>query len=198
MAGTMSGLATTLMLLLPPTMWLAGAQATVTTPATAVGCPSFSALGVELDRRISALKPGLTLHEFTSGFASQALNFEHPQSREGAGFIVGVSEGNATVTDNLHCRFDARGLLVRCRRECCRYTGRRVTLEQYDAIATGQTRSEVEARLCSPSFVEREGRSKVKTYYHIPLPVAHHDEGQGVLLVFENDRLTFKGMSPYY
>jgi hypothetical protein len=194
----MRSLATSLIVLFAFDPGVVAAQATANAPAAEVRCPSFSTLRVELDRRVAALKPGLKLQEFTREFASQALNFEHPQSREGAGFIVGVSEGNATVTDNLHCRFDSQGLLVRCRRECCRYTGRRVTLEQYDAIAVGQTRSEIEARLCSPSFVERDTPSKVKTYYHIALPVAHHDEGQGVLLVFENDRLTFKGMSPYY
>ena len=162
------------------------------------GCPSFKALGLRLDQRIAGLKPGTSLKEFTSSFASQALNFEHPLSRGGALFFVGISEGTASVTDELQCRFDPTGRLVSCRRECCRSESRSVTLEQYNSLAVGQSRSEIEARLCSPSYVERESRTKVKTYYDIPLPVGHHDEGQGVLLMFENDRLAFKGMSPYY
>ena len=39
---------------------------------------------------------------------------------------------------------------------------------------------------------------EVRTYYHIPLPVGHHDEGQTVMLVFEGNRLVSKDMNPYY
>jgi hypothetical protein len=61
----------------------------------------------------------------------------------------------------------------------------------------GESRSEVEERLCSPSDVETKGQ-QVLAYYHIPLPVGHHDEGQTVMLVFEGNRLVSKDMSPYY
>src|SRR5262245_40998020 len=70
-------------------------------------CPSFDVLRVKLNRQIAALRPGMPLQEFTQGSASQALNFETPTSDEGALFIVGTSEGNAAVTDELQCRFDS-------------------------------------------------------------------------------------------
>jgi len=177
---------------------LAPTTAGTVEPIPLPGCPSFKTLGVTLDQRIAGLKPGLTLQEFTKTFASQALNFEHPQSREGALFFIGVSDGNASVTDEVQCRFDRAGRLISCHRECCRSETRSVTLEQYNSLAVGQSRSDIEARLCSPSHAERASRIKLRTSYHIALPVGHHDEGQGVLLIFENDRLTFKGMSPYY
>jgi hypothetical protein len=161
-------------------------------------CPSFKDLGKRLDERIAGIKPGTSLQEFTEGFASRALNFDDPKSREGALFFVGVTEGNATVVDELQCRFDSHARLISCRRECCRSESRSITLAQYDSLAVGQLRQDVEARLCSPSDVERKGLGKIQTYYHIPLPVGHHWEGQTVLLEFENDRLTFKDMSPYY
>jgi hypothetical protein len=161
-------------------------------------CPSFRALGQQLDAKIAAIKPGTPLKEFTTTTASRAFDFDNPTSRKGALFFVGVREGNASVVDELECRFDSVGRLVRCRRECCRSESRRVSLDQYNSIALGQTRIQVEAKLCAPSDVESAKAGKVKTYYHIPLPVGHHDEGQTVMLVFDNDRLSFKGMSPYY
>jgi hypothetical protein len=161
-------------------------------------CPSFKDLGLKLDRRIASLKPGTTLQEFTRDFASRALEGERPQSPKGALFFVGIAEGNASLSDELQCRFDAGNRLVSCHRECCRSESREVTLEQYNALAVGESRSDVERRLCSPSLVERKSPTSVTTYYHIALPVGEHDEGQGVLLVFDQDRLSWKGMSPYY
>ena len=165
---------------------------------TSQTCPSFKALGLQVDAKIAAIKPGTSLKEFTTTTASRAFDFDNPKSREGALFFVGVREGNASVVDGFSCRFDSSGELVRCRRECCRSEVRQVSLDQYNSIAIGQTRSEVEARLCTPSDTESEKPRKLKTYYHIALPVGHHDEGQTVMLVFEEDRLSFKGMSPYY
>jgi hypothetical protein len=170
----------------------------VTADDAPVPCPSFAELGARLDREIASLKPGTPLRDFTRDFASQALNFERPTSPEGALFIVGVSEGNATVTDELQCRFDAGERLVSCHRECCRDSIRQITPEQYESLAQGETREEVERRLCSPSDTERQGADRISTYYHIALPIGHHDEGQTVLLVFERGKLVFMGMSPYY
>lgn len=39
---------------------------------------------------------------------------------------------------------------------------------------------------------------RANLYYHIDLPVGHHDEGQTVMLVFEDGKLASKDMSPYY
>jgi hypothetical protein len=161
-------------------------------------CPSFGTLRAKLDQRIADLKPGLALREFTRGFASQALNFEKPTYFQGALFIVAISEGNATVTDELQCRFDASEQLISCRRECCQYTIREMTLDQYTSLAKGESREAVEGRLCSPSSTERQSAGRVATYYHVPLPVGHHDEGQTAMLVFEDGKLSSKGMSPYY
>jgi hypothetical protein len=161
-------------------------------------CPSFKALGLQLDAKIAAIKPGIPLKEFTTTTASRAFDFDDPKSRKGALFLIGVREGNASVVDELDCWFDSGGRLIRCRLVCCRSESRRVSLGQYNAIAIGQTRAEVEAVLCAPSDTESEKLGTVKTYYHIPLPVGHHDEGQTVMLVFDNGRLSSKGMSPYY
>ena len=62
----------------------------------------------------------------------------------------------------------------------------------------GESRETIERRLCSPSNVERQNGGHVATYYHIPIPVGHHDEGQTVMLVFEASKLVSMGMSPYY
>jgi hypothetical protein len=78
------------------------------------------------------------------------------------------------------------------------FRSRSVTLEQYESLQLGESRAAVESRLCSPSWEEAESAGRSKTYYHIPLPVGHHDEGQTVMLAFDNDLLSFKGMSPYY
>jgi hypothetical protein len=181
---------------------LATSVALAQTAAQPVGpspaCPSFKDLGLKLDRRIASLKPGTTFEEFTRDFASRALEWERPQSPTGALFFAGISEGNASISDELQCRFDAGNRLVSCHRECCRSESREVTLDQYNSLTVGESRSDVEWRLCSPSLVERKSPASVTTYYHIPLPVGEHYEGQGVLLVFDQDRLSSKGMSPYY
>lgn len=161
-------------------------------------CPSFDMLRAKLNRQVAALKPGLPLQEFTRVFASQALNFETPTSREGALFIVGVSEGNATVTDELQCRFDSENKLISCHRECCAYNIRDLTPELFQSLAIGESREAVEARLCSPSSHERQKGGRAATYYHIDLPIGHHDEGQTVMLVYEQGKLISKDMSPYY
>ena len=161
-------------------------------------CPSFSPLRARLNRKIADLKPGLSLEEFTRDFASQALNFETPTSPEGALFFVGLTEGNATVTDELQCRFDSGNKLISCHRECCAYNVRDVTPEQYKSLATGESREAIEQRLCSPSTVEKQDDGRVVTYYHIDLPTGHHFEGQTVMLIYEGGKLVSKGMSPYY
>ena len=161
-------------------------------------CPSFDILRAELNRQVAALKPGLPLQEFTRAFASQALNFETPTSRDGALFIVGVSEGNATVTDELRCRFDLDKKLISCHRECCAYDIRDITPVQFQSLVMGESREAVEARYCSPSSHERQKGGRVATYYHIDLPIGHHDEGQTVMLVYEQGKLISKDMSPYY
>jgi hypothetical protein len=161
-------------------------------------CPSFDVLRVKLNRQIAALKPGLPLREFTHGFASQALNFETPTSHEGALFIVGISEGNAAVTDELQCRFDSAKKLIACHRECCAYNIRDITPAHFESLVVGESRETVEARLCSPSTFEKKKGGRVATYYHIDLPIDHHDEGQTVMLVYERGRLVSKAMSPYY
>jgi len=115
-------------------------------------------------------------------------------------FDVTAAEGNAQVSDNLVCRFDKNDRLLWCKRECCRAKARTITLEQYNALKTGEARAGVEARLCSPSAAEADPKNpgRVNTYYHIDLPVGHHDEGQTVWLVFEKGALTSKDMNPYY
>jgi hypothetical protein len=161
-------------------------------------CPSFDILRAKLNRQIAALKPGMPLQEFTHGFASQALNFETPTSREGALFFVGVSEGNATVTDELQCRFDSAKKLISCHRECCAYNSREISPAQFESLVIGESRQAIELRLCSPSTHEGQKGGRVATYYHIDLPIGHHDEGQTVMLVYERGKLISKGMSPYY
>jgi len=161
-------------------------------------CPSFDILRAKLNRQIAALRPGIPLQEFTHAFASQALNFETPTSREGALFIVGASEGNAMVTDELQCRFDSGNKLISCHRECCAYSIRDITAVQFQLLAIGESREAVEARLCAPSLHERQKGGRVATYYHIDLPIGHHDEGQTVMLVYERGKLISKDMSPYY
>jgi hypothetical protein len=172
--------------------------------AEAPACPSFAELGRRVDARIDeikALKPGLTLKEFTTRFASQGLNFwdDVGSERETVFFVV-VAEGNAQVSDELVCRFDRSERLRSCRRECCRGTTRTITEEQYKAVAVGETRPELERRLCSASDSEVDPKkaTRVSTYYHIDLPVGHHDEGQTVMFIFEDGKLSSKGMSPYY
>jgi hypothetical protein len=160
-------------------------------------CPPFGPLREKLDRRIAGLKPGVPLQEFTQGFASQALHFETPTAYGGALFIVGMAEGNATATDTLRCRFDSANKLISCHRECCAYTIREVTLDQFKSVAVGDTRAAVEQRLCSPSTTEKRGAAGIATRYYIDLPVGHHDEGQTVMLVYERGRLVSKSMSPY-
>jgi hypothetical protein len=67
-----------------------------------------------------------------------------------------------------------------------------------EPLQLGESRAAVERRLCPPSWVESESASRGRLYYHSPVPVGHHDEGQTVMLEFDEDRLSFKGMSPYY
>ena len=176
---------------------LAGSAPADTLPV----CPSFAALGRRVDDRVRAIKPGLTLKEFTSQVATQALNFwDNVGWQRETVFFVTVTEGNAQVSDEVVCRFDRNDRLVRCKRECCRGETRTITLDQYNSLAVGETRAVVEGRLCSPSDAEADPKNAklVRTYYHIDLPVGHHDEGQTVLLVFENGTVSSKGMSPYY
>lgn len=164
-------------------------------------CPSFDELGLKVDRRVDAIRPGVTLREFTTTAAvTRALNFwdEVPGSLRETVFFMSAGEGNAIVSDNIVCRFDSGDRLVSCERVCCRAQSRTVTLEQYNSLRLGESRSAVEGRLCSPSWVETESASRVKTYYHVPLPVGHHDEGQAVMLVFDHNELSFKDMNPYY
>ena len=164
-------------------------------------CPSFQGLGRQVDRLVAAIKPGITLKEFTSsGSVERALNFwdEVPGGLRETVFFVGVSDGNTAVTDEVVCRFNERDILISCRRACCRSQSRSVTLEQYDSLRQGESRAMIENRLCTPSDTERDAAGRVKTYYHIALPIGEHWEGQTVLLAFEKDVLAFKGMSPYY
>jgi hypothetical protein len=173
-------------------------------PAAEQACPSFADLGQRVDGRVEAVKalqPGLALKEFTSRFATQALNFwDDIGSERETVFFVAVTEGNAQVSDQLVCRFDRNERLLWCQRECCRGATRTITIEQYNSLTVGETRPEVERRLCSPSDVEVDstGSQRVKTYYHIDLPIGHHNEGQTVMLVFESGKLSSKSMSPYY
>lgn len=107
-------------------------------------------------------------------------------------FFVGVTENTAQVSDQVVCRFDRSERLRSCRKACCRNAGRTITQEQYGSLLIGEARQEVERRLCSPSDVgaDRKKVGRVSTYYHIDLPVGHHDEGQTVMLVFEGGKLT--------
>lgn len=67
----------------------------------------------------------------------------------------------------------------------------------YESLKVGDERSAVEGRACSPSDTEAKGE-QTTTYYHVPLPVDHHDEGQTAMLVFKQNKLASKTMSPYY
>jgi hypothetical protein len=165
-------------------------------------CPSFTELGRRVDakiREIVALKPGMSLEEFSRKYGSPGLNFwdDVGPDRENV-FFVSVVDGNAHVSDELVCRFDRRDRLRSCRRECCRATTRTISKTQYNSIASGESRADLERRLCSPSNVEIDQKTKrVSIYYHIDLPIGHHDEGQTVTLAFEGGKLTSKSMSPY-
>lgn len=171
---------------------------------TTAACPSFAALGRRVDARvheITSLKPGLPLREFTAQYARPALNFwDDVGSDRETVFSVPMSEGNAYVSDQLVCRFDRSERLRWCKKECCRGTTRTITKAQYDSLVPGEARVVVEERLCSPSAseVDRRAPKRFMTYYHIDLPVDHHDEGQTVMLIFEAGKLLSKGMSPYY
>jgi hypothetical protein len=175
--------------------------------ASAVGpldCPSFPVLGRRLDAKVAeviALKPGLPLTEFDGKYAFRALNFwDDVGSERETVFFVGVKEGNASVSDQVVCRFDQSDRLRSCRKECCRHATRTITKEQYDSLALGDSRTDVERRLCSPSDweVDKKAPTNITTYYHIDLPIHHHDEGQTVMLVFKGGKLTSRDMSPYY
>ena len=148
---------------------------------------------------MAAIKPGITLKEFTSsGSVERALNFwdEVPGGLRDTVFFVGVSDGNTAVTDEVVCRFNERDILISCRRACCRSQSRSVTLEQYDSLRQGESRAMIENRLCTPSDTERDAAGRVKTYYHIALPIGEHWEGQTVLLAFEKDVLAFRAGAP--
>lgn len=168
------------------------------------GCPSFQDLGQQLDRKVAeiiALKPGLPLKDFTDRFARPALNFwDNVGSDRETVFFVMALDGDSQVVDQLVCRFDQQERLQRCTRECCRHTSRTITEEQYNSLVVGELRREVERRLCSPSDVEGDEKdsNRISTYYHIDLPVGHHDEGQAVKLIFQDARLSSKDMNPYY
>ena len=172
--------------------------------ADAPRCPSFEELGRRVDARIDgilALTPGMPLREFTGKHASQGLNFWDNVDRDKETvFFVGVSDADASVSDELVCRFDQSDRLRSCKRECCRSTTRRITEAQYKAISVGEARADVESRLCSPSRAEADKKNpkRVSIYYHIDLPIGHHDEGQTVMLTFQDGKLASKGMSPYY
>jgi hypothetical protein len=175
----------------------AASQAASGAVSPSTPCPSFEALGRQLDRRFAQVKPGTTLADFVVQVAPRALDFDTPQSREGAMFDLFISEGNATVSDNLTCRFDRTDRLLSCRKECCRSRSRLIAPEVFAALAIGDTRASVIQRACSPSLLERKG-SRVNAYYHDPTPIFGHDEGQTVLLTFEHERLVSKDKSPYY
>jgi hypothetical protein len=156
-------------------------------------------LAAEVERKTAAIKPGVSLEEFERSGIRRALNFWDPAPgglRETV-FFVSARTGNASVSDELVCRFDRSDRLVGCKLECCRGEGRLITIAQYHSVRIGDSRSTVEERLCSPSDVEVE-QEKIKTSYHIAVPIGHHDEGQTVMLIFKGDRLSWKGMSPYY
>jgi hypothetical protein len=174
-----------------------------TSSAGALGCPSFLELGRRVDAKVEsilALKPGMPLKDF-SKYASQGLNFwDAVGADKETIFFVSVTDGNARVSDELVCRFSRDDRLRSCKRECCRSTTRTISEAQYNELGVGDAQSDVERRLCSPSGSERDKKrpTRVSIYYHIDLPVGHHDEGQTVMLIFQNGRLASKGMSPYY
>jgi hypothetical protein len=164
-------------------------------------CPLFGDLGRRVDERIKAIRPGVTLTQFTKAYARPALNFwDDVGSERETVFFIGVADGNAQVSDELVCRFNKSDRLLWCRRECCRSETRTISSDQYTSLKAGETRAALEARLCSPSDVEVDPKNprRVSTYYHIDLPVGHHDEGQTVVLVFEDGALVSKKMGPYY
>src|SRR5262249_23083735 len=141
---------------------------------------SWVAVWVSRSRASLALKPGVPLHEF-SNYASQGLNvWDNVGADKETVFFVGVTDGNAHVSDELVCRFGRDDCLRSCKRECCRSTTRTISEAQYNALAVGDARREVERRFCSPSDSEADTKrpNRVSIYYHIDLPVGHHDEGQ--------------------
>jgi hypothetical protein len=149
---------------------------------------------------VKSIKPGVSLKEFTtSGPARRALNFwnEVPGGLRETVFFVSASDGNSVVRDQVVCRFSKNDILLSCKRVCCRGQGRSISLEQYNSLEVGEAQAAVERRLCTPSDSERDGPRRLKTYYHIALPVGHHDEGQTVMLLFEDGSLVSKAMSPY-
>jgi hypothetical protein len=161
-------------------------------------CPSFDELGLELDERIKNLRVGLSLSSFTSEFAVQALEWERRADGSREAYFLGVVErGNASVSDSLLCRFDSENRLIACQRECCRARSRQMTLDVYHSLPLGEQMSTIRERLCSPGYVERKGLSQTNWYFWVDIPVAHHGS-QGVLLVFQDELLAFKGISPYY
>jgi len=151
--------------------------------STVPECPSFTDLGKQVDARVEtimALEPGLPLKAFTAEFASPALNFwDNVGWERETVFSVAATDGNAQVSDELVCRFDRAQRFRSCKRECCRSTTRTITETQYKSLAIGSTQSEVERRLCSPSDSEADPKNskRLVTYYHIDLPIGHHDEG---------------------
>ena len=76
---------------------------------------------------------------------------------------------------------------------------RTITEVWYNSLAVGESRSEVERRLCSPSDSDPDPKNpgRVTVYYHIDIPVPFHDEGQTVYLTFEGGKLVSKDMSVY-
>ena len=167
--------------------------------ATPINCPSFQTLGRQVDAKVAAIKPGVTLSQFETDGIGRALNFWDPAPgglRETV-FFVSVDEGNAAVSDQVVCRFNKADVLQSCRKECCRSESRTMSAAVYESLKIGDDRSAVEERACSPSATERKGQQRT-TYYHVPLPVDHHDEGQTAMLVFKQDKLASKNMSPYY
>jgi hypothetical protein len=167
-------------------------------------CPSFVDLGHRLDAKVAevlALKPGLPLKSFQGHYAYQALNFwtKVGAARETVFFVV-VEEGNAYISDEVSCRFGRDDRLQACRRECCRSSVRTISKAQYDGVAAGDVRERLERSLCGPSNAEGDAKNPRRTtlYYHVDLPIGHHDEGQTAMLVFEDNKLVSKDMSPYY
>jgi hypothetical protein len=63
-------------------------------------CPSFGDLGRRVDERVKAIRPGVTLAQFTKEHATPALNFwDAVGSDRETVFFVGVADGNAQVSD---------------------------------------------------------------------------------------------------
>src|SRR5512139_1159214 len=73
-------------------------------------CPSFADLAQRLEAKVQAvlaLKPGVPLKEFEK-HAPRALNFWDAVGRDKETvFSVGVTEGNADMSDELVCVFDS-------------------------------------------------------------------------------------------